>query len=307
MKKIADYDTVNYDYSTYWEKREYEHKSEIIALKRLLKDVKGQWFLDIGGSYGRLLPIYNKSFVNCIIVDYSLKTLQRNYKEIKQKAPNTYLIAANAYNLPFRNNSFDTSLMVRVLHHIIKPEQYFKEVYRILSPNGIYIQEFANKFHIKAIIKAFLLFDFSLFKKGPYQQVDKGHHEGSRKHVKVPFFNYSSFWIKKNLKKAGLTPKEKVSCSFLRLSLLKNNINLNTLLTIEKTLQYLFSFMNISPSIFIKSTVKKKGAKQKYNRVEDLLVCPSCKNSLSFSNNRAICNTCKKTYHKKDNIWDYRI
>lgn len=307
MKKIADYDTINYDYSTYWKRREYEHLAEVLALKKLLKDSSDNWFLDIGGSYGRLLPTYYDNYNNPVIIDYSLKTLQKNYSNIKRDFPNTYLIAANAYHLPFKDNSFNGALTVRVLHHIVKPDNYFKEIYRVLEGDSIYIQEFANKLHIKAVIKSLFSLNFSLFKPGPYQQPDKGHHEGSRKHVKVPFYNYDVKWIRENLKQVGFVVKKKLGCSFLRLNLFKRIFSLKQLLFFEKLSQNLLSFTNIAPSIFLKLLVRKESSKKHIKKLEDILVCPKCKDSLNFTKNKATCSSCREEFLKKDNIWDFRV
>ena len=68
MSKVADYDTYDYDYSTYWSKRKYEHEAESLVLKKLLKNEKGGWFLDVGGSFGRpFCFLYWNSFQTQII------------------------------------------------------------------------------------------------------------------------------------------------------------------------------------------------------------------------------------------------
>ena len=41
--------------------------------------------------------------------------------------------------------------------------------------------------------------------------------------------------------------------------------------------------------------------------INDILVCPKCKNSLNISNRKAICTSCKQEFNKKGNIWDFRI
>ena len=63
MSKVADYDTYDYDYSTYWSKRKYEHEAESLVLKTF-KRPKGKWFLDVGGSFGRLTNSYYKNIQN---------------------------------------------------------------------------------------------------------------------------------------------------------------------------------------------------------------------------------------------------
>ncbi len=308
MNKIADYDTYDYDYSTYWNKREYEHKSEILVLEKLLKHNSGRWFLDIGGSFGRLTKTYSKRYTNPVIVDYSLKTLQKNYASLKKETPSIELIAANAYFLPFKNNTFDGSLMVRVLHHIEKPKECVREIYRVLSHNGIYIQEYANKLHIKAVIRAILTLDFSLFNKEPYQQPDKHHYEGTKEGSKVLFFNYHPRWIATLLTDIGYNIKKKYGCSFLRLNILKKLLSTKFLLFWENIFQYTLSWSNISPSIFIKSLVNKKTENtEEPNDFASILLCPRCKGNLDIQNNRAICNNCKNEYLKKENIWDFRI
>ncbi len=307
MKKIADYDTINYDYSTYWEKREYEHKSEVILLEKLLSKEKGNWFLDIGGSYGRLLPTYYDKFSHPVIVDYSLKTLQKNYSDIKKKYPNVQLIAANAYYLPFKGNSFDGCMMVRVLHHINEPKKVLNEIYRLLSKNAIYIQEYANKLHIKAVIRAIVKLDFSIFSKEAYQQPNKENYEGTRKNIQIPFLNYHPKEIRNIISKSGFSILKKYGCSFFRIDFLKNNIKVDTLLFWENILQNSISFLTLSPSIFLKSTKKESPSLSKQDSLEDILVCPKCKKELDIEGSAAKCKKCALSFKKKKNIWDFRI
>ena len=309
MSKIADYDTLDYNYQTYWANREYENMAEHAVLKKIFKKKSGNWFLDIGGSYGRLTDTYYDKYKKSVIVDYSLKTLQKNFNYLKDNYPYVQLIAANAYNLPFKENSFDGALMVRVLHHIEDPNTYFKEVYRILKSNSSYIQEFANKLHLKAFIKALFTLNFSIFSKEPYQQPTQENFEGARKGVSVPFFNYHYSWIKEALIKQGFKIEKKYGCSFFRVNVLKKIFGSSLLLIFENLFQTLFSWSNISPSIFVDSTVLKEkveGSKD-FESIQEILVCPNCKETLIFTKEKAVCENCKKEYLKKENIWDFRV
>ncbi|MGI6423303.1 MAG: methyltransferase domain-containing protein [Candidatus Dojkabacteria bacterium] len=308
MNRVANYDTLDYNYQTYWLKREYENMAEHILLARIMKNKGGKWFIDIGGSYGRLADIYYKKYKKPIIVDYSLKTLKKNYQYLIQKYPDITLIAANAYNLPFKQNTFDGALMVRVLHHIEKPNQYFKEIYRTIKPNGKYIQEFANKLHIKAVIRAILKLNFSIFTKDPYQQPTQGNFEGARKDSNVAFYNYHYLWVKDLLKKTGFRVVKRYGCSFLRIGFLKKMFSTKVLLLIENLLQKTLSWTNIAPSIFLDSTViKEDGDMKEYNKLEEILVCPACKSNLEFNSNTAYCKKCSKRFKKEGNIWDFRV
>ena len=307
MNKIANYDELDYDYSTYWKKRDYEHQSEVLVLDKLLKKDSGKWFLDVGGSFGRVLPTYYNKYNHCVIVDYSLKTLQKNYATLKKEFPNVELISANAYYLPFKENIFDSALMIRVLHHLDKPEVYISEIYRVISPMGIYIQEFANKLHIKALIRGIIKLDFKIFNTSPYQQPDRKNNEGARENANVPFLNYHTVWIKRVLVKKGFKVVKKYGCSFFRLEALKKLLGSRVLLFFENISQNIFSFLDLSPSIFIKSIKKGNSKKGIGENIEDILLCPKCKGDLNIIDKKAVCKGCKKEYYKKENIWDFRI
>ncbi len=304
-KKIVNYDGYDYDYSTYWKDREYENNAEHIVLNNLLANRSGNWFIDIGGSYGRLTDTYYKKYKNCIILDYSLKTLQRNYQNITKNFPNVTLIAANAYKTPFKDNVFDGGIMVRVLHHIKKQQECFKEISRIFRKDGTYIQEFANKIHIKARIKAFFTGDKEIKTHKPYQQpaisLEGAKGEG------VYFLNYHPKYIKNLLEKAGFNIEEKQGCSYLRIPLLKKVLGTKILTFFEKFLQKILGRTNVSPSIFFSTKLNIGKKSNSYKKITDILVCPACKSKLNFENNNAVCTTCNKKYFKRNNIWDFRI
>ncbi len=310
MSKIADYDMFDYDYSTYWKKREYEHLAEKRLITRMLDKEKGFWFLDIGGSYGRLTSTYYDKYKNPIIVDYSLKTLLNNKGTLQSKYKNIILIAANAYKLPFTDNSMDGGLMVRVLHHIEKPEAYFKEVSRVLSHNAVYIQEFANKVHIKASLRALLRLNFKFFDTTPYEQPTKHNNEGTKEGVEGVFYNFHPVHILKMVEKMNLIVKEKKGCSFLRSQGLKKIMSPDLMLFFEEIFQLTLSWSNMSPSIFFKTEYQGSETLQKkdFQTIEEILVCPNCKNKLTFqSSEEAFCKKCKKRYRKTNDIWDFRI
>jgi len=303
--KIVNYDGYDYNYSKYWENRSYENEAEHIVLNNMLKNEFGTWFIDIGGSYGRLTDTYADKYKKCVILDYSLKTLQKNYKDITQKYPNIFLITANAYKMPFKTSSFDAGLMVRVLHHIEKPREYFSEIARILNNDAIYIQEFPNKKHIKARIKAFLKGDEGIKNLEPYQQPCI-NLEGAKGNG-VYFLNFHPQHIHNLLSEQGFIVKKKQGCSYLRIPFLKKILSANVLLFFEKILQKILGKTDIPPSIFLKTELVKNDKKQSYKNIEDIIACPICKSSLLFEENTAICKKCKRKYFKKKGIWDFRV
>lgn len=310
MIEVSEYDKFDYDYSTYWTQRVYENLAEKNVLNKIFSKENGKWFLDIGGSYGRLASTYAEDYKNPVIVDYSLKTLQKNKEIVTSKYPNIILIAANAYHLPFKKNVFDAALMVRVLHHIKEPEKYYKELREILKNDSLYVQEFANKIHIKATLRALFKLDFAFFNKEVYEQPIGENLEGSKEKEKDIFLNYHPKHIREMLSLQGFNIKKRFGCSFLRSPFIKKLINQNTMIFFEKFLQNTLSWTNIPPSIIFESKLQKKKEEKPQEREElkDILACPKCKSSLEFENSKtASCTGCSNKYFEKDGIWDFRI
>ena len=157
----SDYE--NYDYREFWEddKRYYEDRSERIALRSMLKgvDTSNKLLADIGCGYARLFNEYSK-FQRVILIDYSMKNLRNARERVSrflsddpEKLLNVLFISADATAIPIRDDSADTVLTVRVVHHLDRPEKYFDEVKRILKAGSIYIFEFANKRNLKNILR----------------------------------------------------------------------------------------------------------------------------------------------------------
>lgn len=302
---IVNYDKYDYDYTQYWSNRAYEHSAECLVIKRFLKDQKGHWFIDIGGSYGRLSECYAERYKNCVILDYSLKTLQKNYHTIIKSHPNITLVAANAYKMPFKRDVFDGGLTVRVLHHIKQQSQFFDEVARVIKMDGKYILEFANKIHIKARLRAFFSNDSGLNDLEPYQQ-PLIHLEGA-KDGGVHFLNYHPKYLEDILKNEGFKIEQKQGCSYLRIPFLKKFLGTKFLIFFEKLFQKILPKADISPSVFLNTKLDIKGEKSVYLNFEDILVCPACKHGLRIKNGEAECLHCYRKYIKKKGVWDFRI
>lgn len=308
MNNVSDYDLFSYDYSQYWQKRRYEHLSETHLLNKIFSKKMGNWFLDVGGSYGRLTPTYINSYKNPVILDYSAKTLKSNYEVLTNKYPGIHLIAANAYKMPFKENVFDGGLMVRVLHHIENPEEYFKEIERVMRYDGTYVQEFANKIHIKARIRAFLKREKNFFNINPYKQPTVSLSEGTKNNIEGIFLNYHPAHVENMLKLEDFEIVKKYDCSFFRSPLFKKIFNDEFLFFWEKILQSLFSFSNFPPSIFFETLVKKQNDKKvgQY-KFDDILACPICKGEIEIHGNSALCKKCNKEFKKENNVWDFRV
>ncbi len=312
--KISNYDEHNYDYSTYWDNRKYEQEAEDYAVSRLMnklpKNMKFKRVVDLGGSFGRNIKHFKGNTSEQVIVDYSLKTLQKNHSFLIKQYPDIKLIAANVYKLPFKDNSFDLSLMVRVLHHLDQPGVYFKELARINATGGFHIQEFSNKFHIKAVLRNLIHFNKSFFRNTKYQQPTAGNHEGSQSSENVTFLNFPVRLVKRFFKQHRFKLLSSRDASFFRIPFLKRYIPSQILIFTEKVVQEVFRLIPIAPSRFM--ILRNDGFNKNVlnnEEFESILVCPVCKSELKFTKNLATCTNkdCKNKFKKDKNVWDFRV
>jgi ubiquinone/menaquinone biosynthesis C-methylase UbiE len=304
---IAVYDAANYDYSTFWKGREYEHKSEIIALNSLYSKMsKTDWFIDVGGSYGRLFDTYKDLANKKIILDYSILALQQA-KERFQERDDVYLVAANVYNLPFRENSFELGQMIRVMHHLEDQLKFFRELERVLKSGANFILEFPNSRHIKNILRS--IFDSryrEIYKKKAFEIPETKQKQGMLEDSNRLFLGYSLHHIEYLIKSTNLEIVKKRGVSILRIPLIKKFIPETLLLLFEKIYQKVSPVFLISPSVFLKLNNTETAESSKFKNLEDLLVCPRCKSSLERKKDTLRCDKCNNTYTIENGIYDLR-
>jgi SAM-dependent methyltransferase len=139
----------NYEDSTYrtdfWEGqgREYEDLAERWALRRLLPPA-GRRLLDIGAGFGRLAGLYG-GYDQVILLDYSRSQLAYARQNLGDER--FIYVAADVYHLHPATSAVDTTVMVRVLHHLADVPAAFAQLARVTRPQGNLVLEFANKRH----------------------------------------------------------------------------------------------------------------------------------------------------------------
>lgn len=243
----AAYDT--YDYPSYWEGRDYEHGSEVIAIKGFLEKIpKITKILEIGAGYGRLVPSYLFRAKRTILTDPSSVLLKLARENLQDK--NIKFIHTGIENLPnkIRGKSVDVVILVRVLHHLDDTDKAFAIIHKILKNRGYFVLEFANKCHFKATLLEFLRGNFTF----AHEIFPKDlRTKRSKKKGDIPFLNFHPDVIKDKLKEAGFNIITTRSASNFRSSFLKNILPTSLLLSIEKFLQPILAKVNFGPSIFI--------------------------------------------------------
>jgi ubiquinone/menaquinone biosynthesis C-methylase UbiE len=240
---ISFYD--DHPYDQFWIGRDYEHESETLALKKLIGDNHYQVALDYGGGYGRLATILMDYADEVVLADPSMELLNLAKVKLKGKSGIRTIHLKEDANIPLSSNTVDLVVMVRVSHHLAKPEKNFKEIYRVLKPNGVAIIEIANSAHMLNRIKY-----LTRFKLVPRQSIKVGNASNGILED-TPFFNHNVRTIQHMLRKCNFTIIRKLSVSNLRNQYLKKHFRLEQMVKVEQRLQGTLSYINFGPSMFI--------------------------------------------------------
>lgn len=116
-----------------------EHLSRYMSV---LDAVKGKVVLDVasGAGYGTNLIASKAKFVTG--VDYSKDAIE--YSQNLYKSKNLEFICGDAQNLPIKDKSVDVVISLETIEHLKEPEQFVKEVKRVLKPGGKFIVSTPN-------------------------------------------------------------------------------------------------------------------------------------------------------------------
>ena len=112
----------------------------------ILKPKNKDKVLDIGCGTGRVTKLISKKTKKVIGIDFSNEMIQIAKKTLKNAKNIEYKKVDISKKLPFKDNSFDKVTAILVLNHIKYNKRLFKEIYRILKKDGIFIfDDFVTK------------------------------------------------------------------------------------------------------------------------------------------------------------------
>jgi len=291
---VCDYEGSDYQ-TSFWDKggREYEDRTEAIALKRLLPK-SGRILLELGAGAGRNTPRY-VGFERVVLLDYSRTQLEQAQQRLGNSDKYIY-VAADAYRLPFVDGLFDAATMIRVLHHMADAPKALRQVKNVLEANGIFILEFANKQNLKSILRYLLgKQKWSPFTLEPVEFVELN-------------FDFHPKAVRNWLEELGFTIEKALALSHFRVGFLKRIIPTSILVFLDSLFQWTGAFWQFTPSVFMKARVAQNGIL--YHGQDNILSyfkCPDCGHSpLAEKNNFLECTNCKKKWGIKDGIYDFR-
>ena len=258
-RPICDYEGSDYR-TAFWggRGRQYEDLVERYALRSLLPP-KGRRLLDIGAGFGRLASLY-AGYEQVILFDYSRSQLE--YARSRLGDERYLYVAGDIYHLPLAIDAADTTIMVRMLHHLADAPCALAHIQRVTAAQGTFVLEYANKRHLKNILRHVL--------GGGVDPSDVQPLEFTALH-----YNFHPAWVAEELERAGFSIEETRSLSLFRAALLKRILPLRLLVIMDRALQRATAPMALGPSIFVRTRTHKKG-EGLLAPVERLFRCPDC-------------------------------
>ena len=291
---VCDYEGSDYQ-TSFWDKggREYEDRTEAIALRRLLPK-SGRLLLELGAGAGRNTPRY-LGFERVVLLDYSRTQLQQAQQRLGSSDKYIY-VAADVYRLPFVDGLFDAATMIRVLHHMADAPKALGQVKNVLGANGIFILEFANKQNLKSILRYLLgKQKWNPFTLEPVEFVKLN-------------FDFHPKAIRKWLEGLGFTIEKTLALSHFRVGFLKRIVPTNVLVFLDSLFQWTGAFWQFTPSVFVKARVAQDAILHHgQDNILSYFKCPDCGHTpLAEKHDYLECTNCKKKWGIKDGIYDFR-
>ena len=289
--RLCDYEDSGYQ-TDFWEGqgRDYEDLAERIALRHMLPPA-GRRLLDIGPGFGRLAEFY-EGYEQVILLDYS-RSLLRQAQERLGRGGRIVYVAANFYTMPLVDGALDTTMMVRVMHHVEDVPALLEEVARVLRGGGDYVLEFASKKHLKAIARYLLRRqEWSPFDPEPYEFVEMN-------------YDFHPVWMRERLAEAGFHVKHQRTVSHFRLPLLKRLAPARALAALDGLCQPTGAWWQWTPSVFVHCMLDR--AENGPAPGGKLFRCPACGSvDLRESPEAFTCQGCGRRWPIEDGIYNFK-
>jgi ubiquinone/menaquinone biosynthesis C-methylase UbiE len=290
---ICDYEGSDYQ-TSFWDQggREYEDRTEAIALRRLLPG-SGRLLLELGAGAGRNTPRY-VGFERIVLLDYSRTQLEHAQKRLGRSNRYVY-VAADAYRLPFADGLFDAATMIRTLHHMADAPKALGQVRDALQPGGVFILEYANKSNLKAILRYWLgRQKWSPFTLEPVEFVKLN-------------FDFHPKAIRSWLENLGFGIEKTLTLSHFRVGFLKRIVPTGILVFLDSLFQWTGAWWQLSPSVFVKAVRRDGLPSPVKGSLVSYFKCPDCGHSpLVNQTDFLACLGCGKKWRVRDGIYDFR-
>ncbi|MCY4089767.1 MAG: class I SAM-dependent methyltransferase [Caldilineaceae bacterium] len=295
---VIDYEGSGYR-QDFWEGqgREYEDAVERIALRRLLPP-RGGRIAEIGAGFGRLADLY-LGYEQIVLFDYSRTMLSdavRRWGDDKRFV----FVAGNLYQMPLADQSLDTLVMVRVMHHLADIPAALARLQALLHQDSTAVLEYASKRNLKAVLRWLTRRQsWSPFDPAPLEFVAMN-------------FDFHPGWMGAKLKDAGLNVHQRYGASHFRLRTLKRSLPAQALARVDSWLFGIGGRFPLAPSVFVQTHAPDAPGRRQTEASaahSKLFRCPACgAHPLSaLSPVELQCPSCARKYVQRESIWDFKL
>ncbi len=286
-RPICNYEGSRYNTDFWTAERSYEDAVERVALRALLPP-HGRRLIEIGAGFGRLADLY-EGYETVILFDYARTQLEKAVERLGHD-PRYLFVQGNFYHLPFTAATFETVTMIRTLHHAADAAAVLHGAAELLTSEGIFILEFANKHNLKALLRYLLRRQsWSPFDEAPIEFVELN-------------FDFHPRWIWQQVETAGLRIEAIRTVSHFRHPLFKRLLPLDLLIRLDALAQSTGRWWQWSPSVFVRLRAPRKERQE-----GPLFRCPACGTPLGDPPQRDFtCPTCGKRWTQKAGIYNFR-
>ncbi len=252
------------DFERLWNGRGRVTEVEGTITRSLISSNVAGRALEAGAGNGRITNVLHDSFKEYYALDATPSFLE----EIKCSHDGTRLVKINGDLLktPFRDNSFDTVIMIRVFNFLPNPELALREFRRVLKPGGSLILSFYHTGSLAVMVDKFKAMGAG---NGVAPIVERGK---SRRVLCSQFleFFYSRRYVNSMASDAGLVVSGTRSCGledYAPFHSLPSTLLINA--------SRLPNVLGLMPHSFVRM-IKRATGPVAGNGTDEIMACPDC-------------------------------
>ena len=151
-RSIDNYNNIALEYDHTFDGK-FTSKFKTLLLENMIVK-NGDSILDVACGNGSFLKMLEQQHT---VNGYGVDISEEMIKQAQLKNPNMNFSVSGCDKLPFENNTIDIITVCAAFHHFPNVADFFKEVYRVLKPNGkLYMAEVYCVPVIRNIINLFM-------------------------------------------------------------------------------------------------------------------------------------------------------
>ena len=149
-------------WETFWDNKRqieqvYSNSDRILDVLKATTDVAGKYIMEVGAGSGRDGFDLAGNGAKVFFLDYADNALRIIRQFAGEANGQVLLIKADAFRLPFKDDSFDVVYHQGLLEHFRRPEGLLAENYRVVKKGGFALADVPQKYHLYTAVKHVLI------------------------------------------------------------------------------------------------------------------------------------------------------